>query len=162
MEGPNPLWLLYAFIVSLMVGDHKPLDAISTFDAERALLTPVDGSKLSAERRAAHADFAKDIGSGLRIVGTRDFLLEDEETIVHTSPIISSTMQQDDDDVPRACSGTLNAIRFPPMERKAYVLDGKCRWAMAQYVNVSVDGTNTYLLTLYDLAIVSSMAAPSR
>lgn len=137
----------------LLLAGCTPLDAINPLTKYRAGLTELEDEEFPDQRRVAHARFAQRIGSGFSIVGTRDFVLEDESSIAQTSNTLREVLQQDEEDLAvERCTNEYETMADRPMRKKMYWRGGRCRYAILDMPpGVQLANTQNVLVTLYEV-----------
>lgn len=136
----------------------SPLSTIGPFDALSARMAELPKHAFQQQRRAAHAEFSQRIGNNFKVLGTRDFVLEDESSIAPASKMVRDLMHQVDSDEPvKQCASEYALMGDRSFRTKMFLKNGRCRYLMrGELLDLPTNGTTKILVTFYDVVAVNA------
>lgn len=131
---------------------RDPLDVLSFMNRRAAGLVEVDGDSLHAARAEKRAKFARALDRRLRIVGTRDYLLSDDQWV---APLFHELRRVMPDEVRQGIPQCVEPLGLLDQDLRSYtnpfVVDGRCHLIVAAYGSEAFDQTPRRLFSLYEV-----------
>lgn len=131
----------------------KRVDYLDIVTLKRSGLTALDTDELAGQRMMSRKEFADRMGSGFRIVDSRDYLMSANSSLAQVFHEFPKGFRLLPDTIAPRCRSGVRAMEVAAatMEVRAELIEGNCRYLVFYFREEPFDNTERRLVSMYDV-----------